>query len=252
MGASQGSCSACAGEKDSELTLGYSGLHEDAVAPRSTRDRDDGKQLAGSPSMPKAAQGLLAGCTRPELPTCDVTSLPRGCLPEQMAGLSDQECADVLLAQASVRGELQDVQRALGQGASVDTRAELCIAMGDLSGKKPRKLTPLMRACSAGHSEVVEMLLAANASLWRADADGWTPLCHALGAGELMLARQLLVAAGPHSERQKGIARAKQAQVMDALEDNEAAEAVREEFESGFLSQSSEEKKAEAALPRKV
>mmetsp|Transcript_89868 Transcript_89868/g.159888 ORF Transcript_89868/g.159888 Transcript_89868/m.159888 type:complete len:251 (+) Transcript_89868:30-782(+) len=238
MGAAECSCS----NKDNEETFNsYAKLHDaDSVA---LEEREPNKPSSSKKKAPVNAFSSLSGCEAVEVPTCDISSIPRSCLPDRMAGLNDQECADVLLAQAAVRGEVSDIQRAIGLGANIDTRAELCIAMGDLGGKKSAKLTPLMRASSGGHEEAVDVLIEANASLWRADSEGWTALCHSLAYGELSIARKLLAAAGPHSDRQKTIARTKKAQVIEACEENigpEAAEALAKEYESGLLSSSGE------------
>mmetsp|Transcript_21234 Transcript_21234/g.39947 ORF Transcript_21234/g.39947 Transcript_21234/m.39947 type:complete len:239 (-) Transcript_21234:121-837(-) len=174
----------------------------------------------------------------PMIPNCDLSAIPHAVLPERMSGLNDQECADVLLAQASVRGEIKDVQRALRDGARIDTRAELCIAMGDASAGKPRKLTPLMRACQGGHYEVVQCLLNAKASLWRVDSRGWTPLCFALANCELTLARHLLAESGPHRERQLKMLLAHRDEIIDYCEEwigSDAANTLHNEFELGFL-----------------
>ncbi|CAE7828225.1 unnamed protein product [Symbiodinium microadriaticum] len=174
----------------------------------------------------------------PLIPNCDISTIPRALLPDRMGGLTDQECADVLLAQAAVRGELKDVQRALRDGARVDTRAELCIAMGDANASLPRKLTPLMRACACGHYEVVCSLLEAKASLWRVDSRGWTPLCHALANCELSMARHLLAEAGTHRERQLKMMTAKRDEIVDYCEEwvgGDSANQLHNEFELGFL-----------------
>eukprot|EP00913_Durusdinium_trenchii_P025456 g23896.t3 len=141
----------------------------------------------------------------PQAPLCDLRNIPAACVPERMSGLTDQErctftlchaffcflvadgehhrlrslmvfqeVADVRLAQAATRGELKDIEQALRAGARVDTRAELHIAMGDASGSKPGKRTPLMRAAASGHLEVVKTLIRAGASIWRVDSRGWT------------------------------------------------------------------------------
>ncbi|CAE7465787.1 unnamed protein product [Symbiodinium natans] len=173
----------------------------------------------------------------PLIPNCDITTIPRALLPDRLGGLNDQECADVLLAQAAMRGELKDVQRALRDGARVDTRAELCIAMGDANASMPRKLTPLMRACACGHAEVVICLLEAKASLWRVDSHGWTPLCHALANCELSLARHLLAEAGPHRDRQLKMMTAKRDEAHDCyLRMDLCLADVMEAFRSAFFS----------------
>jgi len=123
--------------------------------------------------------------------------------------LSDQECADIALVQAAVRGELADVVKALSMGASPNTIAELTLRMGEPS-KKGRKgravhMTPLMRACELGHEDVVQHLLKAGASSLQCDSHGWTPLCHALGSGEVGIARLICQHPNFKKQRQKEI-----------------------------------------------
>ncbi|CAK9075089.1 unnamed protein product [Durusdinium trenchii] len=173
----------------------------------------------------------------PQAPLCDLRNIPAACVPERMSGLTDQEVADVRLAQAATRGELKDIEQALRAGARVDTRAELHIAMGDASGSKPGKRTPLMRAAASGHLEVVKTLIRAGASIWRVDSRGWTPVCYALANGELALAYYLLSEAGNHRERQVKMAREHRLEVIDYCEEftgaNEADQ-LREAFASGL------------------
>merc|ERR1712048_1064343 len=52
-------------------------------------------------------------------------------------------------------------------------------------------ITPLMRACEQGHEDIMLCLLEARASPVQCDSHGWSALCHALGAGEVELARRL-------------------------------------------------------------
>mmetsp|Transcript_26645 Transcript_26645/g.79483 ORF Transcript_26645/g.79483 Transcript_26645/m.79483 type:complete len:204 (+) Transcript_26645:75-686(+) len=168
--------------------------------------------------------------------------LPRfdECILDQVTGLTDKECADVLLVQAVTRGEIPDVQRALENGASIDTCAELCINMGEIAPKKVVNVTPLMRAAALGHAEVIDILLEAKANPWRSDSHGWTPLCYALGAGELEVARRLLQVVGEDKEeKQKAIAQKLQKQVIEQCEETsgaERAEELKKEFDiGGFL-----------------
>ncbi|CAK0816238.1 unnamed protein product [Prorocentrum cordatum] len=109
-------------------------------------------------------------------------------------GLSDKECADVLLVNAAVRGDVEDLQRALELGASVDTTAELTLTMGDLSKgvrPAPTHVTPLMRAAELGHAGAVERLLRSKATAHQCDSKGWNALCYALGSGQICTARML-------------------------------------------------------------
>eukprot|EP00933_Yihiella_yeosuensis_P043167 TRINITY_DN37903_c0_g1_i1.p1 TRINITY_DN37903_c0_g1~~TRINITY_DN37903_c0_g1_i1.p1 ORF type:complete len:248 (-),score=48.02 TRINITY_DN37903_c0_g1_i1:119-862(-) len=185
------------------------------------RTADEGLVNLEAPPASRSNQAFQ-GCSVPELPDCEVnmSQLGGALLHSRNGGLTDQEYANVLLAQASIRGEVEDVKRALSKGANVDTRAELSIAMGEHSASSLRRLTPLMRACRCGHAKVVTILVEKEASLWRADADGWTPLCHAIAASELDIARQLLEAAGVHGNRQKAIARTKLAQIYEQSEED--------------------------------
>ncbi|CAE8630024.1 unnamed protein product, partial [Polarella glacialis] len=75
---------------------------------------------------------------------------------QRVDALTDEECADILLVNATIRGELFDVQRALEMGASPNTIAGLGLKQGDHKKGKRRNgeamhVTPLMRACELGH-----------------------------------------------------------------------------------------------------
>mmetsp|Transcript_133798 Transcript_133798/g.286149 ORF Transcript_133798/g.286149 Transcript_133798/m.286149 type:complete len:210 (+) Transcript_133798:104-733(+) len=174
------------------------------------------------------------GCT--SMPRCDIAE---ECLPEKPVGLSDKECADVLLVQAVTRADIADIQRALREGASVDTNAELSINMGEVTAKRIREVTPLMRACALGHEDVVMWLIQLRANPWRTDSHGWTPLCYALGGGEFELARKLLSECKSNGERQKAVVQKLQKHVIEQCEDSagrEKAEELRRELQpGGFL-----------------
>jgi len=187
--------------------------------------------------------GLDIGCTPTLAGPCSSSSLPRapGCPPAHAIStiedvfdpctpalgalvgraldpLSDQECADIALVQATTRGEATDVVRALSLGASPNTIAELTLRMGEPS-KKGRKgraahMTPLMRACELGHEDVVVLLLEARASLLQCDSHGWTPVCHALGAGEVGIAKLVAQHPGFKLLRQKEICRKLQEDIL--------------------------------------
>eukprot|EP00446_Apocalathium_sp_SHHI-4_P008004 CAMPEP_0177164300 /NCGR_PEP_ID=MMETSP0367-20130122/6871_1 /TAXON_ID=447022 ORGANISM="Scrippsiella hangoei-like, Strain SHHI-4" /NCGR_SAMPLE_ID=MMETSP0367 /ASSEMBLY_ACC=CAM_ASM_000362 /LENGTH=218 /DNA_ID=CAMNT_0018610181 /DNA_START=28 /DNA_END=684 /DNA_ORIENTATION=- len=176
----------------------------------------------------------LAHCQQP--PRCDMVD---ECLPGRPSGLTDQECADVLLVQAVMRADMCDIERALGQGANVNTVAGLSINMGEAAPAAARDVTPLMRACSLGHKDIVAHLLQARADMWRHDRHGWTPLCHALGVGEFEIARLLLEAAKTGIERQKSIAQKNQKKVVEHCEEfagTSLAQALRKELSpGGFL-----------------
>merc|ERR1719507_286975 len=174
------------------------------------------------------AADRLANCERP--PRCDLVD---ECLPDKPIGLSDRECNDVLLVQAVMRADTNDIMRALSQGANVDTVAGLSINMGEAVAAVARDLTPLMRAASLGHAEVVPLLLKERADIWRHDSAGWTPLCHALASGEFDIARRLLAESKSGTDRQKAIAQRMQSKVVEQCEESagpEAAETLRKEF----------------------
>lgn len=132
--------------------------------------------------------------------------------------LNDQECADIALVQATIRGEVADVERALASGASVNTIAELTLRMGEPSKKGRRgqavHLTPLMRACELGHEDIVVQLLMARASTLQCDSHGWTPVCHALAAGEVSIAHTLSRSPGFRAQQQKAICRKLQSEIV--------------------------------------
>jgi len=132
--------------------------------------------------------------------------------------LSDKECADITLVQATLRGDVSDVKRALDHGASVNTTADITLRMGDPNKKcrkgKAKHVTPLMRASGLGHEDVVETLLQARALPSQCDSHGWTPMCYALGAGEVEIARTLWKNSMPRLHRHKEIVRRLQADIV--------------------------------------
>lgn len=174
------------------------------------------------------------GCTPTLAPNCKNEDCFDPCTPalanRALDPLSDQECADIALVQATVRGEPHDVVRALSLGASPNTIAELTLRMGEPSKKGRRgravHMTPLMRACELGHEDVVMCLLKGRASALQCDSHGWTPLCHALGAGEVRLARLLASQPGFKLERQKEICRKLQAEILSKCEVEASPEAL--------------------------
>lgn len=141
--------------------------------------------------------------------------------------LTDQECADIALVQGTVRGEASDVKRALSSGASPNTIADLTLRMGEPSKKGRRgraaHMTPLMRACELGHEDIALQLLEAKANALQCDSHGWTPLCHALGAGEVAIARMILQQPGVKMQRQRDICQKLQAEILIKCQ-NEASE----------------------------
>lgn len=170
--------------------------------------------------------------------------------------LNDKECADIALVQATLRGDLSDVQRAIAQGASLHTTADIKLRMGAPSKKgrnsKAKHVTPLMRASSLGHEDVVECLLKAKASPSECDSCGWTPLCYALGAGEVDIARVLWEHSGPHLKRHRETIRRLQAELLAkcvAEAGQDAAAQVRYILgPEGFLSSNSHQGKTFGSL----
>lgn len=168
------------------------------------------------------------------------------CLPA-LAGraiepLSDQECADIALVQATIRGEVTDAVRALTLGAAPNTTAELTLRMGE-PNKKGRKgraahVTPLMRAAEFGHEDIVIQLLKFKASTYQCDSHGWTPLCYALGAGELAIAKLIVQSPGFRVRRQKEICEKLESEILLKCTEEasqEAAELVQRIFDDGSL-----------------
>jgi hypothetical protein len=189
-----------------------------------------------------------SGCT-PSMPTMEDARKVKECLDpcipivggKGVDPLSDQECANIALVQAAIRGDAADVTRAIALGASPNTIADITLRMGE--PKKGRKtkachLTPLMRACELGHEDVVIQLLNARASALQCDSHGWTPLCHALGAGEINIARIIVQRPGANLKRQKEIWRKLQSEVTarcQAEVGQEAASLVLVEMGPGGL-----------------
>lgn len=193
------------------------------------------------------------GCT-PSLPPAPCTPSLSGRKPQEcfdpctpslggrsLEPLGDQECADIALVQATVRGEVTDVVRALSLGASPNTIAELTLRMGEpKKGRRGRAahMTPLMRACELGHEDVVLHLIKARASTIQCDSHGWTPLCHALAAGEVAIARLICQQPNCKLERQKEICEKLHAEIIHKCQRDASLEvlaAVEMEFATGGL-----------------
>mmetsp|Transcript_70016 Transcript_70016/g.205305 ORF Transcript_70016/g.205305 Transcript_70016/m.205305 type:complete len:220 (+) Transcript_70016:112-771(+) len=168
------------------------------------------------------------------LARCDVAA---DCLPAGLVGLDDKACADVLLVQAAMRGDVEDVRAALSKGASVDTCADLVLNMGEFAKERVTGVTPLMRACSRGHQEVVSHLLDVRANPCRSDSVLWTPLCYAAGNGELGVVRLLLENMPKNvAERQKAAVLSLKEPILEYCEEQvgkEAAEALERETRKG-------------------
>lgn len=84
----------------------------------------------------------------------------------------------VALQEAARHGLPEEVTRLLDAGTDVDARDE-------------RLVTPLMLACNAGRTKVVDLLLKRGADVNATDIDGWTPLTSLMGG----LHREATVAA---------------------------------------------------------
>merc|ERR1712039_615240 len=128
---------------------------------------------------------------------------------------------------------------ALEMGASPNTVASLSLKMGEPSkGKRKgcaRHVTPLMRASELGHEDVVITLIEARASPIQCDSHGWGPLCYALGAAQLDVARRLLELSdvGQRKVQRENVVKM-QGEIIAKCEENvsqEAAALVRREFE---------------------
>merc|ERR1712217_462897 len=90
-----------------------------------------------------------------------------------------------------------------------------------------------MQACALGYEDVVTLLLEARANPLRKDRRHWTPLCHALAAGELGIAHKLFEV---FPENQKAIVHGLRDQILEECMDNDdesAADAVRRELGAG-------------------
>lgn len=125
----------------------------------------------------------------------DCAGLIRGCSNgvRHPDSFSETECANIILVQSVIRGDLADVQRALGMGAQKDTTADLIVTVGTqaTSVDQVTRVTPLMRAAGLGHGDIVRCLHAAGSSLIVCDSRGWPPLFHALASGELQVAEEI-------------------------------------------------------------
>ena len=76
-----------------------------------------------------------------------------------------------LIVYSAMKGLSDSVKWLLAKGAGVDDPIKGDVAAPDLDGQ-----TPLMRACLAGHSIVVRILLRAGASMARKSSTGHTAL----------------------------------------------------------------------------
>merc|ERR1712007_77464 len=125
----------------------------------------------------------------------------------------DDAHVDMLLMQATIRGDLLDVQRALTLGASPNTTAEVMLRVNQpTTGSRPRsKMTPLMRACELGHED---------ADLEQCDYNGWNALCHAMAAAELGIVKELMALTHPSSLRkQKETVVNNKTSILEEIED---------------------------------
>lgn len=152
--------------------------------------------------------------------------------------LGEQECANIGLVLSTVRGDLEGVTRSLEMGANPDTTMDLRIKLGEAApknvGEHTECLTPLMRACGLGHEDVVKCLLEARACTEYRDPSGWTPLCHALGNGEVEIAQFLVENTVTAKKQHKELVHKLRTQLIDMCEATvgpEASQAVCRLFE---------------------
>merc|ERR1712216_204184 len=127
-------------------------------ASRSTNTKMGNANLGCTPTL------AVPGCTPSMASGSCTTSFTRGkseewqdpCMPTLGATrgldpLGDQQCMNISLVQATIRGDARDVARALASGAQPNTTAELTLKMGDAAKDHRRgkagHVTPLMRAC---------------------------------------------------------------------------------------------------------
>merc|ERR1719215_107906 len=147
--------------------------------------------MGASECTPQMAVPKHTECTPHMAPEC---CQPHMCV-RGVDALDDRECADILLVNGAVRGEVVDVRRALEMGASPNTLAGLTLKMGEPTKGRRRgtavHTTPIMRCCENGHEDVMLCLIEAKASPVQCDSHGWSALCYALGAGEMKLAQLL-------------------------------------------------------------
>lgn len=169
----------------------------------------------------------------------------------ECSGLSDQDNANILLAQSVMRGDVADVVRALEMGADANTTVGIKIAnmkMGfmwpaEISGNKKTKnicnITVLMRAAKFGYVDVVQALVDRGASPLLQDSRGWSTLCYALANGELQVAQHLVSRSGSEKKAILAVAHKRREGLLRACEKEfgaDAADRVRRELEPpGFL-----------------
>lgn len=88
--------------------------------------------------------------------------------------------ATLAIHAAAASGDLVAVE------SELNSRADLCGALDEVGG------TPLHLAATAGHEDVVLLLLARGGDCGAKDSEGWTPLHEAAKAGHLAVVVQLL------------------------------------------------------------
>lgn len=133
----------------------------------------------------------IATCSR--LSDVGVSCRPKaGCVKSCPQGLNDQQVSNILLIQSTIRGDVDDVKRAIQMGAMIDTTSQIALKVGASSiDDEDRETTPLMIACQMGYQDVAEVLVRKKAYLLATDDRGWTPLCYAFSAGHVAIARLL-------------------------------------------------------------
>merc|ERR1712113_144646 len=85
-----------------------------------------------------------------------------------------------------------------------------------------------MRACELGHDDIVVSLLDARACTEYRDPAGWTPLCHALGNGEVSIARILVSRMEKAKRQHKELVHHLRSELLESCEANAGEDAALE------------------------
>jgi len=198
---------------------------------------------------------VISDCREYEVSAECVEAPQVACAGPHMRPLGEQECANIGLVLSTIRGDVAGVRKALDMGATCDTTMDLRLKLGESAPKgcqSPHAMTPLMRACELGHQDVAVALLDARACMEYADPCGWTPLCHALGNGEIDLAQMLVsrMKTEAHVRQHKGVVRKLREELLEHCEGNGGPEVVatlKEELDSSYAApvQQQQEQKQE-------
>eukprot|EP00746_Dinoflagellata_sp_MGD_P165188 gnl/MRDRNA2_/MRDRNA2_94316_c0_seq1.p1 gnl/MRDRNA2_/MRDRNA2_94316_c0~~gnl/MRDRNA2_/MRDRNA2_94316_c0_seq1.p1 ORF type:complete len:191 (+),score=30.67 gnl/MRDRNA2_/MRDRNA2_94316_c0_seq1:126-698(+) len=114
------------------------------------------------------------------------------CIRSCPQGLSDQQVSDILLVQSTLRGDVDDVKRAIQMGANIETTSAINLKIGETyASDQANAQTPLILACQMGHQDVAELLVQKKAYLLAMDDKGWIPLCYAFAGGHLEIVKLL-------------------------------------------------------------